>query len=77
EEPGDARVSRRDLREPGGAIPPGHPTGSVIPAEDVQAPAQHECGRTAGLVEQAAHGGAGCRPGLASFLPAISYRQLC
>ncbi|MCK9876307.1 IS3 family transposase, partial [Frankia sp. Ag45/Mut15] len=25
-EPGDARVSRRDLREPGGAIPPGHPT---------------------------------------------------
>ena len=25
-EPGDARVSRRHSREPGGGIPPGHPT---------------------------------------------------
>jgi hypothetical protein len=26
EEPGDGRLSRRDLREPGAAMPPGHPT---------------------------------------------------
>ncbi|MGW2769570.1 group II intron maturase-specific domain-containing protein [Streptomyces sp. NPDC001275] len=49
EEPGDGRLSRRDLWEPGGESPPGHPTTSthnrgrlvrLAPARRVHAPSR-------------------------------------